>query len=281
MNQYVWPKSDYVKKYGKWACISGATDGIGLAMAHELAKRGHSIIVIGRSGEKLDKVKSALERQSNVAEVELVKNDLSDSSMENFIQLKSQIKADSRDIGILINCAGLSVEKGQRFSRFESDEIRAQANVNMLASVYLTKLVLPSMLTRGKGMVLNVSSTVGFFSSFPYGCLYGPTKAFLSNFTRGLQEEYATTGLHIVDLTPAMVATKLYTRAARIKVGFHICTPRDYAKSTLNAVASEKFKSLSGTFFHELVLVGIRVMDFFNFGALVLSQIFQSDQTID
>lgn len=234
-------------------------------MAKELAKRGHSIIVIGRNEEKLARVKSELEEELCVGEVVTVKIDLSDSSEENFERIKSQIDFDNRDIGILINNAGYFPSELKRFAKFELDEIRSIVNLNILAVLYLTKMALPGMVARGKGLILNVSSTLSFFTG-PYINVYGATKTFMNRFSEQLQDEYSSHPVDIINLTPGSVHTKLFTDVSKFsKPTMLFPTPDEYARTTLNAV-STGISQISGTAIHGFT---IRVIEFFHIFNLV------------
>lgn len=244
LNQYIL-KTDYVKKYGQWAIITGSTDGIGLAFAKELARRGHSIIVVGRSKEKLAQTKSILEAEKSNVQVVTVKIDLSDSSVQNYEKIRSKIDPENRDIGILINNAGtISGYKG--FTRHQQEDSRVLINVNILATIYFTRMILPSMLKRKKGLLVNVSSVLGFTQmGFDNG--YGSTKAFINSFGEMLQNELSSHPIDVVTLTPGAVTTKLLTTLTTMtKASVFNPSADDYAKSALNAIANP-LPMISGT----------------------------------
>lgn len=252
LSQFCCRAADYSKKYGQWAVISGSTDGIGLSMAKELAKRGHSIVVIGRNEEKLAKTKATLDQEPNVGEVITVKIDLSDPSPQNFERIRLEIDPDNRDIGILINNAGVFTSTCGRFASFDMDDIRNTVNVNVIATLYFTKMILPGMLKRKRGLILNVSSILGFVPA-PYFHVYGATKAFMNSFSSSLQMEYSSYPIDIINLTPGAVHTKLFTAiAGNSKQPSPINpTPDEYARTALNAVAT-RIKFISGTMVHGL-----------------------------
>lgn len=242
-------RADFRKKYGQWAVISGSTDGIGLAMARELARRGMSIVVIGRNEEKLANTKVSLEAEPNVGEIITVKIDLSDSSLDNFAKIRTQIDPDNRDIGILINNAGTFPDTFQRFNRFEPDYYRTIVNLNIIATLYLTRMMMPGMLERGRGLVVNVSSTLGSVPG-PYFGVYPATKTFIDAFSRQLQLEYSSHPIEIVNLTPGAVHTKLFTNTSTIpKPSMMNPSPEVYAKTSLNALAAG-INEYAGTLFH-------------------------------
>lgn len=254
MSQLECCQSNLVEKYGKWVVITGATDGIGLSMAKEFARRGMSVLVVSRNEERLARTKAELEAEPNVGEVETVKIDLGDSSLENFARIRQQIDPENRDIGVLVNNAGTFPSCFKRYNRFDMDGLLNIANLNMIAPLHLTRMIMPGMVKRGKGMVMNVSSILGYITT-PYMSIYAPTKAFMNAFTHQLQVEYSGFPIDIFLLTPGPVHTKLFTGTAKLsKPTFINPTPDDYAKSAINATSS-RINSYSGTMAHGLINV--------------------------
>lgn len=250
-NQYCL-KTNFVKKYGKWAIITGATDGIGLCMAKELAQRGLSIIIVGRNEEKLAKSKAIVEAEQNGGEVVTIKIDLSDSSLDNYESIKSQIDADNRDIGILINNAGTFPGQFMPLTQFDIKDTRDIVNVNILGTVFFTRLILPSMLKRGKGLIVNVSSIISFLP-FGYNNAYAPSKTYVNAFSEMLQNELSSYPIDVINLTPGGIFTKLFVAATEYsKPNCLYPTAEDYAKSTINAIATPLL-TMSGTLTHGII----------------------------
>lgn len=281
-------KKDYVKKYGKWAIITGATDGIGLAMAKELAQRGHSLIIIGRNEEKLSTCKASLQAEQTDAEVVAIKIDLADSSEENYASVVGQIDIENRDIGILINNAGTFPGVFKPFAQYDTKDSIDIVNVNILATVLFTKMILPSMLRRGKGMIVNVSSLIGYAPS-GYNNAYGPSKSYVNAFSEMLQNELSSYPIDVVNLTPGGVLTKLYNEAIKeTKPNCFNPSANDYAKSAINAIATP-LSTMSGTLAHGLICKSIlllRSMGFTTFSAykmslMVMAKNYQTKQVIE
>ena len=254
---YIWSQfcssTDYRKRYGQWAVISGATDGIGLAMAKELAGRGHSIVAIGIYDDELASTKVLLEGIPNVGDVLVIKTDLSDSSIENFEKLRERIDPDNKDIGILINNVGIFPTKVSRYNHYDMKYIRTMINLHIMSTLYLTRMIMPGMIERERGLVLNLSSMAG---SYPwlYGCVYGPAKAFVNAFSRHLQIEYSSHPVDIVYLTPGFVSTNLIRNISTITgPSLFFPSPDDFVKSVLNAV-SARVNTLCGTIPHAISL---------------------------
>lgn len=257
----IFPNKNYTKKYGQWALITGATDGIGLSFAKDLARRGHSIIVVGRSDEKLTKTKSDLESEPNVGEVITVKIDMCDASIETYTEIRKLIDPDNRDIGILINNAGYIAPSTKRFHNYSEIDDRGLVNVNILGVVNFTRMVLPGMLNRERGLIINVSSSMGS-CPLPYTHLYASTKAFVNTFVQNIQDEYASYPIDIVNLTPGPVATKLAYQMSD-SVLFHRSNPicpsaTDFVTTAMNAM-STGIRNFTGCFGHEFMLFGMQM----------------------
>ena len=253
-------QADFVERYGKWAVVTGATDGIGQAIAKELARRGMSILLVGRNAEKLARSKALVEAEPNVGEVETVRIDLSDSSLDNFASIRRQIDPDNRDIGMLINNAGTFPSKFVRFNKFDMEDLVVIANLNMIAPLHMTRMIMPGMVSRGRGMVMNVSSLVGLITA-PYWSIYSATKAFMNVFTHQLQIEYASHPIDIVLLTPGPVTTRPFNEATHRKSSI-VPGPDEYATKVVAAMSARP-SSFSGCILHGLMRHGNNMFEQF------------------
>lgn len=254
-----------MKKYGKWALITGSTDGIGLAFAKNLARRGFSIIVVGRNKNKLAKTKSDLENEQNVGQILTLKIDLSDSSEKNYEQVKNIIVSDNMDIGILINNAGMAPDLIGPFHKQAENLDRELTNVNVLSTVLFTRMVLPGMLKRERGLIVNISSVMGLYEPANLHN-YPNSKAFINSFSSTLRLEYRSTPIHIVNLTPGFISTKLTTAFCKREIVVNpntlVPSPDDWTKTVLNAIPTG-ITDFSGCLTHEIynyvMIVGARI----------------------
>lgn len=245
------PTHDTLAKYGRWVVVTGATDGIGLSMAKEFARRGHSIIVVGRSEEKLMNTKALLKCEPNVGQIQTIQIDLSDSSLGNYKRVELELDAANRDIGVLVNNAGMATDKYMKYADYEMDSIVRTVNVNVLSACYFTRMVLPGMLSRRRGLVVNVSSLMGDME-LGYFSVYNATKCFVNSFSRTLRNEYAATDkIDIINLTPGAVHTKMLAYLQIARPSLLMPSADYYARCAVNALRT-RVHCYSGCWQHGL-----------------------------
>ncbi|KAK5607049.1 hypothetical protein CRENBAI_008842 [Crenichthys baileyi] len=192
-------------KLGKWAVVTGATDGIGKAYAEELARRGFAIILISRSQEKLDDVSKAITSKCGV-ETKTIAADF--SAIDIYTKIEEGLVG--LEIGVLVNNVGTSYAYPEFFLNVPNLDtfIDTMININITSVCQMTRLVLPQMVERKKGAILNISSASGMYP-VPLLTIYSASKAFVDFFSRGLQAEYKSKGIIIQSVLPFFVATKL------------------------------------------------------------------------
>lgn len=180
---HVWSrlvKTNLIEKYGKWAVITGATDGVGLEYARQLASSGLSLVLVGRDAEKLAKVKQEIQTANSNVQIQTVQADLNEDDPQMYSRLASEINPNSKDIGILINNAGVMFDSPNRFLDQPESKVWQHVRVNMLAVVMMTRIVLPSMVQKKKGLVVNMSS-VAAYQPLPLMGLYSASKVSCTN----------------------------------------------------------------------------------------------------
>ncbi|XP_057692305.1 very-long-chain 3-oxoacyl-CoA reductase-A [Corythoichthys intestinalis] len=216
-------------RLGKWAVVTGATDGIGKSYAEELARRGFAIVLISRSQHKLDDVARSLEDQFGV-ETKIIVADFGKTNIYPSIEAG----LSGLEIGVLVNNVGVSYPYPEYYLHIPDLDnfITNMINVNMTSVCQMTRLVLPRMADRSKGVILNISSASGMYP-LPLLTIYSATKAFVDFFSRGLQEEYRRQGIIIQSVLPFFVATKM-TRIR--KPTLDKPTPERYVSAELNTV---------------------------------------------
>ncbi|XP_068170105.1 very-long-chain 3-oxoacyl-CoA reductase-A [Antennarius striatus] len=216
-------------RLGKWAVVTGATDGIGKSYAEELARRGFAMVLISRSQIKLDHVAKSIKEQFHVETrtiaVDFGKIDIYPKIEEGLVGL---------EIGVLVNNVGVSYPYPEYYLHIPDLEnfITNMINVNMTSVCQMTRLVLPRMVARSKGAILNISSASGMYP-VPLLTVYSSTKAFVDFFSRCLQEEYRRQGIIVQSVLPFYVATKM----TRIRTPtLDKPTPERYVAAELNTV---------------------------------------------
>ncbi|XP_078447521.1 very-long-chain 3-oxoacyl-CoA reductase 1-like isoform X2 [Wolffia australiana] len=178
--------SKNLAKYGRWAVITGPTDGIGKEMAMEFARKGLNLVLVGRNPEKLNKVSAELREVNSAVKLKTVVMDLSDE-----IQLRVLIDAvKDVDMGILVNNAGLANEDPVHFHQLGEDTTMKIVNVNLVAPTMITAALLPEMLRKGRGAIINVGSGSTDLPSFPFYSVYAGTKGYIKQFSKNLHIEY-------------------------------------------------------------------------------------------
>jgi len=196
-----------VKKFGPWAIVTGSTDGIGKAYAIELAKRGLNLVLISRSDVKLRQVADEIKNKYSNIEIKTISIDFTgDSSIYNTI--RDQIRG--LDIGILVNNVGMSYDYPENFDKLEDGEqfINKMLRCNVDSVAHLTYMILPSLIKKRSGLIVNVSSISGKFA-VPLLALYSGTKAFVDFFSRSLAAECEGRGVLVQSLCPGFVCSKL------------------------------------------------------------------------
>ncbi|MGV0071281.1 SDR family NAD(P)-dependent oxidoreductase [Mycobacterium colombiense] len=179
------------------AVVTGASSGLGAIFAEQLAQRGFSLVLAGRDQARLEAVK---QRIGQGAEVELVVGDLgTDDGVEDLIA-----RLNGRVIDVLVNNAGFGTYGP--FAEIDADRERELVAVNVAAPVRLIHAVLPGMLARGRGGIVNVASVIAFQPG-TYQATYGASKAFVLSLSQALWAETRGSGVTVTALCPGPTQT--------------------------------------------------------------------------
>jgi hypothetical protein len=193
----------------EWVLVTGASQGIGEALAKRFARAGHHLVLVARSAGKLAAVASDLRRRCAVR-AEVVAMDLAKPGAA--ARLADTLKRRRRVIDILVNNAGL-IHVG-RFDRLPASAHSEIVSLNVAAATDMLAQFVPPMVARGHGRVLNVASTSSFLP-VPLMATYAASKAYLLSLTESLSEELKGTGVTVTALCPGVTATSMMERIAR------------------------------------------------------------------
>eukprot|EP00803_Ostreobium_quekettii_P002530 evm.model.scf_3169.2 EVM.evm.TU.scf_3169.2 scf_3169:9246-13562(-) len=195
------------KKFGTWAVVTGATDGIGKAYCNELAKRGLKLFMISRTESKLKDCCKEISEKYGV-ETEYMAVDYSSVSKETWTKLRETLKA--YDIALLVNNVGTSYEHYEYLHFVDDKTIDDLIEINVRATTEMTRAVLPGMVERKRGLVVSLGSGVGsVLPASPLLAAYAGTKAYIEQLTKCLDVEYRKQGIRFQDQAPLFVATKM------------------------------------------------------------------------
>jgi short-subunit dehydrogenase len=194
--------------HGCTALITGASSGIGLEFARQLAPHARSLILVARRRDRLDAIKAELDRPGLTIHCHAA--DLADDVQTG--ALIAALAASGEHVSLLINNAGL----GDHGFFEESDwaRVNAMLDVNIKALTRLTHALLPELIRAGRGAILNVSSIAGLLP-LPKMAVYAATKAYVTSFTEALRGELRGTGVSVTALCPGPVNTEFFEIAER------------------------------------------------------------------
>ena len=215
--------SRFAARYGPWALVTGASDGIGRALAVHAAELGLNVLLVARRADRLEELAATLRRDHDVA-VRVEPTDLGDAAAVD------QLIATTRslDIGLVVLAAGFGTS-GDFVETDRADEL-AMIDVNIRAVAALAHSFASRLAVRGRGGLVLVGSILGF-QGVPRAANYAATKAYVQTLGEGLRAELAPRGVDVVVSAPGPVKTGFGTRAdMRFS---HAADARDVAVQTL------------------------------------------------
>jgi len=223
-----------LKKLGQWAVVTGATDGIGQAVAEELARKGMNIVLVSRTQSKLDESAKTIEEKYKV-KTNTVAIDFSKDSANLLDPLRRTV-ADL-DVGVLVNNVGASYDYAEYFTELNDEKVSQLIRINVDATTNVTKLILPGMVERKRGAIVNVSSASSLVQE-PLYAVYSGTKAYINNFSQALYWENKRRGVSVQVSIPAFVTSKL----SKIRQSsFFTPNPKTYARHMVAHIGQDSF----------------------------------------
>ena len=220
--------------------ITGASSGIGTELARGLARRGYPLVLVARRRERLDELADEVSAQYSVA-ADVFPLDLSDAGARQ--QLAKRLRTEA--IAGLCNSAGFGTSGV--FQTLPVERESEEVVLNSLALMELTHAVLPGMIERGAGAVLNIASIAGF-QPMPFMAVYSATKAFVQTFSEAVHEELHGTGVSVTVLCPGPVPTEWgeIASAERFSIPLAQVSPHDVAEEAIGGMLSGKRSVVPG-----------------------------------
>ena len=223
--------------------ITGATSGIGFELSNIFAENGYNLVLVARNKARLEKLANECKQKFGVS-TRTISKDLSlpTSPME----IVDELLENSIQIDFLINNAGFNV-----YGSFPETDLNKELQmiyVNIVSLTHLTKLLLPGMIERTNGKILNVGST-GSFAPGVFNAVYCATKAYVLSFSEAIAEELKGTGVSVTTLCPGATKTEFAQRANMGDVKIFqgkLMEAKEVAEIGYNALMNDKRTKIAG-----------------------------------
>ncbi|EFN85483.1 very-long-chain 3-oxoacyl-CoA reductase [Harpegnathos saltator] len=220
-----------LRTQGKWAVVTGATDGLGKAFAKALAEKGLDIVLVSRSMSKLKDVAAEIKQKYGV-ETRVVEADLTEGQT---VYAEIAKVTEDLEVGVLVNNAGTSYDHPELFTNVSEEVLAKILQLNVAGVTGVARALLPGMMKRKKGVVINVSSMAAAIPS-PYLSVYAASKAYINKLSADLAAEAGPRGITVQCVLPGPVATKM----SRIKRSTWMApTPEKFVEASLKTVGIE------------------------------------------
>jgi len=237
-----------------FALITGASSGIGACFARALAARGRHLVLVARSKDKLEAIKTEIAARHSLR-IEVIEQDLSLPGAAE--RLAATLQERGMVVDLLVNNAGFGAHG--EFWKLPLARQSEMLRLNIAALTELTHLLLPAMLAQRRGGIINISSTA-CFQPVPYTSVYAATKAYVTSFSMGLAEELGEYGVKVLALCPGGTATNFFDASQYQKRQFPggLQSPEEVVELGLRAL--ERGRSLAvPRFFNRLMVFAQRL----------------------
>jgi uncharacterized protein len=187
----------------KVAVVTGASSGIGAVYADRLAARGYDLILVARRADRLEALCAQVSKAHGIKAHPLVADLTKDQDLARI----ETVLSTNEDVRVLVNNAGLARLAPAALT--PAGDVQSQLALNITALTRLTQAVLPAFVARNEGLIINIASVLAVHS-LPISAVYSGTKAFVLQYSAGLQQELAATGVKVQLVLPASTATELW-----------------------------------------------------------------------
>jgi 3-oxoacyl-[acyl-carrier protein] reductase len=233
--------------YGKTALVTGASRGIGRAIAHALARQGMSrILLLARNAQRLEAVAAEVEQLG--AEAVILPVDLTDPIQANVVIARAW--QHHGPVHLLVNCAGVAYQTP--FLQAKLPHVQSEISTNLIGLYTVTRLVARRMAARREGCIVNVSSLMGKVAA-PTMATYSATKFAIVGFTQALRSELAPHRVRVVALLPSLTETDMVQGFERFR-GVRPATPEQVAQALVRGLKQGRSEILVGWQSHAAVL---------------------------
>lgn len=223
----------------KTVCITGATSGIGKAIALRLAKEGYRLILTGRRADRLNELKDALEHDFKINVATLCVDIRKYEDMREAVELLPEA---CKEVDILVNNAGLAVGM-EPVHTGDTDDWERMIDTNIKGLLYATRVISPGMVARRSGHIINIGSIAGK-EVYPNGAVYCATKHAVDALSKGMRMDLLPYGIRVTQICPGAVETEFSLvrfkgdrqRADRVYEGFHPLLAEDIAETVYFAI---------------------------------------------
>ncbi|KAK4758093.1 hypothetical protein SAY87_019394 [Trapa incisa] len=219
-----------ILSYGSWAIITGSTDGIGKALAFELASKGFNLVCVSRNPAKLESTAAEIHAKFGPAiTVRNVVIDFNKTGPEEIMSIMGDA-VRGLDVGLLVNNVGIAYSCPTFFHEINKELLDAVRRINVEAAAWVTRAVLPLMRKKKKGAIVNMGSGSSVvIPSMPLFAIYASSKAFMATFSRSIGAEYRDEGIDIQCQAPMFISTKM----TNLETGLLVSTPETYARVSM------------------------------------------------
>lgn len=229
-----------MKVHGSTAVVTGASSGIGRAIAIELASRGCNVAIAARRADRLSE--TATDCRQFPVDVFVRRTDV--TSREDCFSLIEEVEAQFGPVDILVNNAGFALL--DRIESADIEDVRRMFETNVFGMLHCIQAQLPFMLMRGRGTIVNISSITGLMGTAGMG-MYGATKFAVTGMTEALRDEVLGRGLEVILVCPGTTESEFFLYAERGKIPaasrlVRGLDPEDVARATCYAIEKGSYR---------------------------------------